>query len=336
MSNSIEHSPQSKHNHVQDGSSVQVNIADNSSIVTTGSPKSDSPVPKKVNEQLAVHTAAQKPSEQNTVKAPKLKHVIDCDTAKYEVLKGLYPSEFNSWRASKSRAKKSGLPFAPDFGSFAGFLKHHGPKPHPSYSLDRIINEKGYVVGNTRWASKAQQAENRRNVRRYIIGGTEITLPALARALNITNDAFRKDMKRGLSAEHAIVKHVQHGLLRLQHPKSVSAWPWPEGNGAQWEQRYLKNRARDESRCAFFLRRCREQLNDIYQSCRDPYSPTDKERKDAEYWNAMQKFAQAQLTKAIKEELARKKPPCPDAEFLRQVFAGDYGDTTDEQLREAD
>jgi hypothetical protein len=47
-------------------------------------------------------------------------------------------------------------------GGFERFLAEVGPRPSSRYSLDRIKNDRGYEPGNVRWATRHEQAMNKR------------------------------------------------------------------------------------------------------------------------------------------------------------------------------
>jgi hypothetical protein len=94
---------------------------------------------------------------------PKLKH-------------GMYKTpEFNSWQKMIARClpSYSGHKYYYDRGirvddcfmgknGFERFYQEVGPKPTPTHSIDRIQNNLGYASGNIRWATKSEQAINRR------------------------------------------------------------------------------------------------------------------------------------------------------------------------------
>lgn len=84
--------------------------------------------------------------------------------------------EWNSWRYAKNRCFN---PNSEDFknyggrgitmcsewrGSFEAFFSHIGLCPD-GLTLDRIDNNKGYEPGNVRWATRKQQAINRRTTK---------------------------------------------------------------------------------------------------------------------------------------------------------------------------
>jgi hypothetical protein len=100
-----------------------------------------------------------------------------CGCLKYDACKthGLYGTpEHIAWRSMINRCKPNhcsrkhyydrGISVCDEWKGgkgFENFFSHIGPKPTKEHSVDRINVNKGYEVGNVRWATRSEQANNK-------------------------------------------------------------------------------------------------------------------------------------------------------------------------------
>lgn len=91
-------------------------------------------------------------------------------------------------------------------GSFELFLSDVGFKPSAQHSLDRYPNNNGnYEPGNVRWATKKEQANNRRNNRLITFQGETKTLTEWAEVLGLPAPALSlRIIRMGWSTEEAL------------------------------------------------------------------------------------------------------------------------------------
>lgn len=84
---------------------------------------------------------------------------------------------YEAWCQMHQRCRNPSHPRFKDYGgrginvykrwnNFAAYLAYVGERPHPSLSLDRIDNNKGYFPGNVRWATSKEQRANSRSPRK--------------------------------------------------------------------------------------------------------------------------------------------------------------------------
>lgn len=115
--------------------------------------------------------------------------------AKHGAKRGQQTSpEYSTWTRMRNRCNS---PISSAYGHYGGrgikvcdrwsgedgyinFLADMGPKPSPSYSIDRIDNDGSYSPENCRWATKKEQTRNRRVSRKVEYKNQVVTLGEIA------------------------------------------------------------------------------------------------------------------------------------------------------------
>lgn len=142
-------------------------------------------------------------------------------------------AEYTAWGAMRRRCSSSGSEENKGLysnrgifvcqrweDSFESFLEDMGPKPTPQHSIDRKDNDGPYSPDNCRWATKKEQAVNRRTTVLLTARGKTQTLEEWATELGVTALALYTRRRRGSVGEDILRPRV---LGKPSHKKSSEA-----------------------------------------------------------------------------------------------------------------
>ena len=109
--------------------------------------------------------------------------------------------------------KAKGIVVSKAWRRFENFLLDMGERPTLAHTIDRYPDNDGdYVPGNCRWATKRQQANNRRTNRLFVYKGTKVTFAELVRLTGLPRDRLAHRLLRaGWSVEEAITAAPRRG-----------------------------------------------------------------------------------------------------------------------------
>ncbi len=131
------------------------------------------------------------------------------------------PAEYNLWAGIVQRCEDENSPLYKDYGgrgikvcdrwreSFTAFLADVGPRPAGGYTLERKKNDGHYEPGNVVWATRKQQARNRRSNRFLVANGERLTLAEWAERLSCSHTTILGRIRRGMSEQAAVTVPVR-------------------------------------------------------------------------------------------------------------------------------
>lgn len=133
--------------------------------------------------------------------------------------------EYPIWCAMKRRCLSKASHAYKDYGgrgitvcerwqrSFADFLADMGPRPGPLVTLDRIDNDGNYEPGNCRWATRSEQARNRRSCIILEFNGERLTLVDWAERYGMERYQLEHRVRLGWPLERALAEPIRPTAL---------------------------------------------------------------------------------------------------------------------------
>ncbi len=137
-------------------------------------------------------------------------------TQSYSAWTGMRQRCSNPNKAAYKNYGGRGIRVCDAWHKYENFLQDMGERPSPQHSIDRRDNNKDYSPDNCRWATRTEQARNRRTSRMLTIFGETKTLIEWAEDSRccVSAQALHLRLKSGMSAEQAMTKpkgpYVRH------------------------------------------------------------------------------------------------------------------------------
>ncbi len=102
---------------------------------------------------------------------------------------------------------------------FRLFCDHVGHRPTKNHTLDRVDNDRGYIPGNVRWATRSEQMRNARSTNLVMFSGEMVSVSTAAEQLEVDYGWLRSRVAKGMTIEQAmsIPKNKHHKKWEEHH-----------------------------------------------------------------------------------------------------------------------
>lgn len=129
-------------------------------------------------------------------------------TPLYSTWKGMF-KRCQKYNVQRKNYADRGITVSEEFRDWPTFrdyvCQYLGERPSIAHSIDRINNDQGYERGNLRWATRSQQANNRRNTALLTIDGITKPLTEWADSTGVKYVTLYARLRRGLEPKKALL-----------------------------------------------------------------------------------------------------------------------------------
>lgn len=150
------------------------------------------------------------------------------DTRLYEIWRGMKrrcnDSKRKEYQIYGGRGIKVCKEWETSFGTFRNWALNNGY--NDTLTIERNDVNGNYEPSNCKWATKEEQANNRRDNKFLTHNGKTLTIAQWAKELNIHENTLRNRMQKGWSEEEIFSKTVQsaHYITYNGETKSLRQW----------------------------------------------------------------------------------------------------------------
>lgn len=180
---------------------------------------------------LGMHLRAGKPVDcgceySERQRASHIRHGMT-DTPEWRAWKSMLDRCLNDKHPSWKHYGGRGITVCKRWLVFENFYADMGPRPE-SMSLDRIDNDKGYRPSNCRWASQAEQQNNRRSNVYLTLDGVTMTMKQWATYFGVRYSVVKERHQSGLTGMELFASSPRKEYKRLIEfdgtAKTIAQW----------------------------------------------------------------------------------------------------------------
>jgi hypothetical protein len=158
------------------------------------------------------------------VKAANTKHGMR-HSPEYKVWEGMKARCYNPNNKHYSDYGGRGITVCEEWQEFAAFYRDMGSRPTSRHTLERNDNDGPYCKSNCKWATRKEQARNKRNNVYYEYKGERKLLGDWCRELNLKFETISTRLRAGWSFADAISTPPQSTLISHSgEEKSLGEW----------------------------------------------------------------------------------------------------------------